>query len=27
MISSNMLGGIEVVKAITPDMDATLIGF
>jgi len=26
MISSNMLGGIEVVKAITPDMDATLIG-
>jgi TonB-dependent receptor len=26
MISSNMLGGIEVIKAITPDMDATLIG-
>ena len=26
MISSNMIGGIEVVKAITPDMDATLIG-
>jgi TonB-dependent receptor len=26
IISSNMLGGIEVVKAITPDMDATLIG-
>jgi len=26
MISSSMLGGIEVVKAITPDMDATLIG-
>ncbi len=26
MISSNMLGGIEVVKAITPDMDATLLG-
>jgi len=26
MISSNMLGGIEVIKAVTPDMDATLIG-
>jgi outer membrane receptor protein involved in Fe transport len=26
IISSNMLGGIEVIKAITPDMDATLIG-
>lgn len=26
MISSNSLGGIEVIKAITPDMDATLIG-
>jgi TonB-dependent receptor len=26
MISSSSLGGIEVVKAITPDMDATLIG-
>jgi hypothetical protein len=26
MISSSMIGGIEVVKAITPDMDATLIG-
>jgi TonB-dependent receptor len=26
MISSNMLGGIEVIKAITPDMDAALIG-
>jgi len=26
MISSSMLGGIEVTKAITPDMDATLIG-
>jgi outer membrane receptor protein involved in Fe transport len=26
MISSSMLGGIEVIKAITPDMDATLIG-
>ena len=26
MISSNMLGGIEVVKAITPDMDATVLG-
>ena len=26
MISSNMLGGIEVIKAITPDMDATAIG-
>lgn len=26
MISSNMLGGIEVVKAITPDMDATVFG-
>ena len=26
MISSNMIGGIEVTKAITPDMDATLIG-
>jgi TonB-dependent receptor len=26
IISSNMLGGIEVVKAITADMDATLIG-
>ncbi|MEW6508246.1 MAG: TonB-dependent receptor [Bacteroidota bacterium] len=26
MISSNMLGGIEVIKAITPDMDATIIG-
>jgi len=26
MISSGMLGGIEVIKAITPDMDATLIG-
>lgn len=26
MISSNMLGGIEVIKAITPDMDATVFG-
>ena len=26
MISSSMLGGIEVTKAITPDMDATAIG-
>ncbi len=26
MISSSMLDGIEVTKAITPDMDATLIG-
>jgi len=26
MISSSMIGGIEVVKAITPDMDAALIG-
>ncbi|MDR3627714.1 MAG: TonB-dependent receptor [Ignavibacteriaceae bacterium] len=26
MISSNMLGGIEVTKAITPDMDASVIG-
>lgn len=26
MISSSMLGGIEVVKAITPDMDASVIG-
>jgi TonB-dependent receptor len=26
MISSTMLGGIEVTKAITPDMDATLLG-
>lgn len=26
MISSSMIGGIEVVKAVTPDMDATLIG-
>ena len=26
MISSGMLGGIEVIKAITPDMDATAIG-
>jgi TonB-dependent receptor len=26
MISSSMLGGIEVIKAITPDMDATVIG-
>ena len=26
MISSSMLGGIEVTKAITPDMDATVIG-
>jgi hypothetical protein len=26
MISSGMLGGIEVIKAITPDMDATVIG-
>ncbi|PID63145.1 MAG: hypothetical protein CR986_00305 [Ignavibacteriae bacterium] len=26
MISSNMLGSIEVIKAITPDMDATAIG-
>jgi TonB-dependent receptor len=26
MISSSMLGGIEVIKAITPDMDATLLG-
>ena len=26
MISSSMLNGIEVTKAITPDMDATLIG-
>jgi TonB-dependent receptor len=26
MISSSMLDGIEVIKAITPDMDATLIG-
>lgn len=26
MISSNMLGSIEVVKAITPDMDAAVLG-
>ncbi len=26
MISSNMLGGIEVTKAITPDMDAAVLG-
>ncbi len=26
MISSSMLNGIEVTKAITPDMDATLLG-
>jgi TonB-dependent receptor len=26
MISSGILGGIEVIKAITPDMDATVIG-
>lgn len=26
MISSNMLGGIEVIKAITPDLDATVLG-
>jgi len=26
MISSNMLGGIEVTKAITPDMDASVLG-
>ena len=26
MISSSMLGGIEVIKAITPDMDATVMG-
>jgi TonB-dependent receptor len=26
MISSNMLGGIEVIKAITPDMDASALG-
>ena len=26
MISSSMLNGIEVTKAITPDMDAALIG-
>jgi TonB-dependent receptor len=26
MISSNMLGGIEVIKAITPDMDASVLG-
>ena len=26
MISSNMLGGIEVTKAITPDMDAEVLG-
>lgn len=26
MISSSMLGGIEVIKAITPDMDATVLG-
>ena len=26
MISSSMLGGIEVVKAITPDMDAAVLG-
>ena len=26
MISSNMLGGIEVVKAVTPDMDAAVLG-
>ncbi len=26
MISSNMLGGIEVIKAITPDMDAAVLG-
>jgi TonB-dependent receptor len=26
MISSNMLGGIKVTKAITPDMDAAVIG-
>ncbi len=25
-ISSNMLSGIEVIKAITPDMDANAIG-
>jgi TonB-dependent receptor len=26
MISSSMLGGIEVIKAITPDMDASVLG-
>ncbi len=26
MISSNMLGGIEVIKSITPDMDAAVLG-
>src|SRR5690554_548701 len=26
MISSSMLGGIEVIKAITPDMKVTLLG-
>ena len=26
MISSSMLGGIEVIKAITPDMDAAVLG-
>ena len=26
MISSSMLGGVEVIKAITPDMDAAVIG-
>ena len=26
MISSNMLGGIEVIKEITPDMDAAVLG-
>lgn len=26
MVSSNMLGGIEVIKAITPDMDAAVLG-
>jgi len=26
MISSSMLGGIEVIKAVTPDMDAAVIG-
>jgi hypothetical protein len=26
MVSSNMLGGIEVIKSITPDMDAAVLG-
>jgi TonB-dependent receptor len=26
IVSSSMLGGIEVIKAITPDMDATMLG-